>query len=86
MRLIHDGGECRCDESGAVAIGESDDSHILRNTQSGTLDGVESSVGHDVVEGEDGIRPVVHLQEAQRVVACHVESYRVAHHQFALDG
>ena len=83
--LVHDGTQSWGNESGGVSIGESDDGDILWDAQALGLDGVEGSVGDDVIEGEDGIRAMLALQEFEGGVACHVKVYLVAYHEVAVN-
>ncbi len=76
--LVHDGTQSWGNESGGVSIGESDDGDILWNAQALGLDGVEGSVGDDVVEGEDGIRAMLALQS--RRVALRATSKSILSH------
>ena len=84
--LIHDGRQAGGDKGGRVSIGETDDGNVIGDAQACRLDGIESSVGEDVVESQNGIRPFLPLQQVKCRLASHFKVYFAAHHQRSVYG
>lgn len=61
MCLVLYGRQAGRDIAGMHIISKPDDLHIVRNMQSHLLDGIEGSKGHRIVEGKDGIGPLLCL-------------------------
>ena len=62
LGLILDGRHLRRHILGMQIISKADQRHILRDTETQLFDGGKRREGDGIIKGQDGVRPVLHLQ------------------------
>ena len=85
MGLILDGRHPRCHILGMQIIRKADQRHILRDTEAQFLDGGKRREGDGIIKGEDGVRPVLHLQHLLGGLHAPVEINPFTLHQFPVN-